>query len=514
MTSASGLRTSAPDRECLLALPAMDRRRSVILYFAVIGSIWVVNFAVGEPVVTLIAGGLLMILIHLRLGIDELGKAPLRLNPLSFYLFWYMMVVGVSAIYAGYLISCGETISLGPFKLDPKDIASGYLIFLAGSGAFYAGMQYYRPVHWCEQTELRIKSSADFPILLGAMYVIGLTGLLIPSLLNPLGSALSPLVAYAPITAVSCFALGARESTLTRPGFGLLLLIGTAGLVAGSLNSGAKSELMLSFFPALWFILVYHQRWLPLAAVGGMLIYSVVFQVVTISRMNSRYYADPQSVTQRTELANQIVDAFRQWLQGARVAQEDSSSEGSDDSETHKFLMREFQPSAVAFIAHEVREGGLFMGTTLDYVGYALVPRILWPDKPRVIRGGWFTFMLGMADSPDSATTNTAQYAAGELYWNFGLPGVLVGMALLGALVGRLWQMAGNDPHRDPLRMMLYILLMLNLQEMSEAGSMLVGIIAQYLVFGTALRIQAMVVERNADERVSSGESRFEAIVS
>jgi len=294
----------------------------------------------------------------------------------------------------------------------------------------------------------------------------------------------------------------------------MLVFIGTAGLIAGSLNSGAKSELMLSFLPAFWFILVYHQRWLPLAAVGGMLIYPIVLQVVTISRLNSRYYAESQSVTERTELANRIVDAFREWLQGARVPQADSSTGDPDKSTTHEFLIRVFQPAAVAFIAHEVREGGFLMGTTLDYVGYALVPRILWPDKPRVIRGGWFTFMLGMADSPDLATTNTAQYAAGELYWNFGLPGVLMGMALIGALVGRLWQMAGSDPHRDPLRMMLYIMLMLSLQEMSEAGTMLVGVISNYLVFGIAIRVQTMVAKRNTYEGVSPGEPQLKAIVS
>jgi hypothetical protein len=144
------------------------------------------------------------------------------------------------------------------------------------------------------------------------------------------------------------------------------------------------------------------------------------------------------------------------------------------------------------------------MGASMDYVGYALIPRLFWPDKPRVIQGGWFTFMLGLADSPESATTNMAQNAQGELYWNFGLPGVIVGMALLGVLLGKLWRMAGDDPRFDPLRMMLYILVMLRLQEMSEAGTVFVQLISQFLVFGTALEMKARSAKEAAKRSVKN----------
>jgi hypothetical protein len=65
-------------------------------------------------------------------------------------------------------------------------------------------------------------------------------------------------------------------------------------------------------------------------------------------------------------------------------------------------------------------------------------------------------------------------------------------MGMLGVLFGWLWRMAGNDPHRDPLRMLLYFAVMTTPQAMSEAGSTLVQIVSDFLVFGTALRMRAV----------------------
>lgn len=480
------------------------------LHFAAVAGLWVVYLVIGNPVVTLITGGLLMTLTYIKLGLDELNAAPLCLSPLSFYFFWDSIVGGVSAIYAGSWILSGEALEVGPWTVAPQDVAAGYLIFLTGSLALHAGFQYCRPIDRFEGAIPSTYSNAGFLSLLGVMYAVGLIGLLKPSLTDPLGAALSPLVNCGPITALSCFGLARSELALSPLSFAAIFGFGTAGLVVGGLNSGAKSNLMFSLVPLIWFILRYHRRWLPIAGVAGILLFSVVYQVVGLSRSNSRYYADKQSVTASPQEARQMLDAFQQWLRGARF--ESEPSDGGHSGTAHDFLLRQFQPLPVGFIAHEVREGGFLMGTTFDYVPYALVPRILWPDKPRVIRGGWFTFMLGMADSPDSATTNTAQYAAGELYWNFGLVGVLVGMGVLGALLGRLWQMAGNDPHRDPLRMMLYIVIMLSLQEMAEAGTMLVAIVAQFVVFGTALRLQKIFLEKEPMAQFSARQLKLKGM--
>jgi hypothetical protein len=491
----------------LTAFSAPAQSRRVALHLVAVAALWAVDLGLGNPVITLVVGGLLMTFIYVKLGMDELHATPLRLSPLSFYFFWDSIVVGPSAIDAAFCISSGEPLNLGPWSVPPDDVAAGYLIFLTGSVALHAGFQYCRPVGNIDRGVPCVYSNTAFLWLLAVLYAVGLIGLMKPTLTDPLGAAFGPAILASAITALSCFALSRRDLDMSPFLFVVIMLLGSAGLLVGNLNSGSKSALMFSFFPLIWFLLLYHPRWLPLAGVVGFLIYSVVWQVVNLSRNNSRYYATKQSVTQSDEFANQMLDAFQQWRRGARAEAEHSDSANSGTF--HTFLSRQFQPLPVGFIAHEVREGGLLMGGPLDYVGITLVPRLFWPDKPRVIRGAWFTFMIGMADSPDAATTNTAQYAAGELYWNFGLPGVIVGMVLIGALLGKLWQMAGSNPHRDPLRMVLYILIMQSTQEMAEAGTVLTGIVANFLVFGTALRIQKLALRDTPNQLSCPGTAKL-----
>jgi hypothetical protein len=50
----------------------------------------------------------------------------------------------------------------------------------------------------------------------------------------------------------------------------------------------------------------------------------------------------------------------------------------ASSSQTREFLLRQFEPLLVSFIVHQVKEGGLMMGSTLNYVGYGLVPRRFW----------------------------------------------------------------------------------------------------------------------------------------
>jgi hypothetical protein len=119
----------------------------------------------------------------------------------------------------------------------------------------------------------------------------------------------------------------------------------------------------------------------------------------------------------------------------------------------------------------------------MRYAIYAFIPRVLWPNKPSVSRGTWFTAYLGAAAREEEATTSTGISATGELYWNFGVPGVVVGMCGIGLLYGILWRMAGANP-RTPLRMLLYVLVSIpGMVDMPEAVTVYGGILSQLLLF-------------------------------
>jgi hypothetical protein len=66
---------------------------------------------------------------------------------------------------------------------------------------------------------------------------------------------------------------------------------------------------------------------------------------------------------------------------------------------------------------------------------YPFIPRFLWPSKPILQEGGWFTVAL-RGGSGDAATVgaSTAITYPGDLYLQFGLLGIPVGMFALGVV--------------------------------------------------------------------------------
>jgi hypothetical protein len=89
----------------------------------------------------------------------------------------------------------------------------------------------------------------------------------------------------------------------------------------------------------------------------------------------------------------------------------------------------------------EIAERDGLIGTTL-LQGFAalFVPRLLWPDKPTYAPGAWFSWYLGYAETPETATSATGMPLPTELYWSFGLTGVLVGVPLLAGLYFLVWR--------------------------------------------------------------------------
>lgn len=68
-------------------------------------------------------------------------------------------------------------------------------------------------------------------------------------------------------------------------------------------------------------------------------------------------------------------------------------------------------------------------GKSLTYIPLSYVPRLLWPGKPIFDNGQWVTSNFGHGPWIRSSTGATW---VGELYYNFGWTGIIVGMTLLG----------------------------------------------------------------------------------
>ena len=90
------------------------------------------------------------------------------------------------------------------------------------------------------------------------------------------------------------------------------------------------------------------------------------------------------------------------------------------------------------------QKNGFYNGEASAPVVAALVPRILWPDKPQVMLGQWFALEAGLAYRGETGKTNNSVNLTipGECYLDFGWIGVIIGCFLFGLFVAALWNSA------------------------------------------------------------------------
>lgn len=430
-----------------------------------------------DPVTTLTLGGVASFPVYLLLAWVEARRAPLFFSPLSFYFLWYSVCFGLSAVHIANRIERGDIIGFSITYVHPENIAPAYLIYLIGSFALHAGVQIFRPLptpptdaprgaHFTVSGEASRAGAPvlGFALLWGAGIIVRLFG---PSL-SFLGAA-QGVLNWAALTGLCAYAIfrGAdRDRGLV---FWAVLGLGTLIELYFSLRTGSKAFIMFAFIPVVWLMTRdrrLHRWFLP--TFGALLLFYVTLVAPVVSASRNRNWRGEAQ-------ADRIISTYL-----------DQSYQDSGDSEdqVNKFLERQFDPIPVAFLHREVERTGLRYGETMDYLLYAFIPRILWADKPAVTRGGWFTLYLGQARKESDVSTSTGQTAIGELYWNFGYQGVVLGMAALGTLIGALWRLTRARAHEDALLFLLYMSLAFGMLDMPEAGTVLVSVVYRALVIG------------------------------
>jgi len=439
-----------------------------------------------QPRLTLVSGGMICFFVYIYIGLREARKSSLWLTPLSFYFFWYSIGLGISPLYLGLTLKQDDLVRFASDQtmVPLTDLANAYVLYLAGSLALHVGMQIFRP-------KLSPKSS---PIsghnLLGWLAVVWIAGLLFqfsPQSFSFLGAAVK-IFSIAVVGSVCGFAVTPPEKMgITRPVFAMLLIIGTAGVFFGNLASGSKAYIMFSFLPVVWLCITKPRLrvWIPALVVVLATFYLFIVAPVI-------YTAREKPLQEGEDPRQHIVESFDTWLKERPEVLSGSFFEEQVD----QFLNRQFDVVPVGFIMGEVNSSGLLMGDSLKYAAFAFVPRVLWPGKPNVTRGAWFSTYLGLFETEAEATTSIGMTATGELYWNYGMPGVFLGMLAIGSLIGLLWRMASADPRGRPMHMLLYVSTMLSMTDMPEAVTVFVSIAVTFITFKAAFIVFDMVVRR------------------
>jgi hypothetical protein len=170
------------------------------------------------------------------------------------------------------------------------------------------------------------------------------------------------------------------------------------------------------------------------------------------------------------------------------------TNDGVDEENT--LFMRFSNFNQLSNVVQVVEEDGYYEGSTLSYLGFAFIPRIIWPEKPLIQMGAWFAQRIGRGYINEYGRFTNAinMTASGELYMNFGYAGVIFGSLFFGMLISIFWSSVSmvDEPNNIPGTLFGFYLLFLGLFSFGANLSILVTILAMYLaslLFAFALKI-------------------------
>jgi hypothetical protein len=337
----------------------------------------------------------------------------------------------------------------------------GYLAFLTGYYAFFRARKAPRAV----QENLR---GNLFLFVVGGM---GLVGLLCLGLLESavkqgrgVGLVVGTLSQLWPIFlfswALAWYLLFSRQTTRGQKWIVLAFILPGGLLAAYSTFSDKSLALTLVVVPMVsrW----YARRKMP----WTFLIVTLLVLIFVIFPLYNtfRWFDGGMSKGERVGMAVQTIQTWDQ--------------ENFLRFSIHTFTARMAMVNSLAVVIRESpRWVPRMYGKTIfmPTVAY-FIPRIVWPDKP--------TMNFGKDFAREFRVTNTLNKEVlvgstipGELYWNFGFPGIVVGMALFGAFVRFLYRRYAEGVHSSPLLVATHVALLVQWVHI-VGGSVAAGFVA------------------------------------
>jgi hypothetical protein len=173
-------------------------------------------------------------------------------------------------------------------------------------------------------------------------------------------------------------------------------------------------------------------RWFAAATVA---VVFLIFPFVSLWRAASDRIdsADPRDVV--VELPHQTLD--RDWVTGGPHSLEATDALTSPLALTsHRLYGFDSMVLLVRYTPSEVPHQD---GATLLNLAAGLVPRIFWADKPNIGIGYWFGESYWGTPEGVPVVAQAITHP-GELYVDFGVVGVIVGMAILGLWYRLAWE--------------------------------------------------------------------------
>lgn len=98
----------------------------------------------------------------------------------------------------------------------------------------------------------------------------------------------------------------------------------------------------------------------------------------------------------------------------------------------------------VTNVVELVKKNGYYKGKATAPLAIALIPRVLWPEKPLIAIGAWFAVEIGQGREFEGWYNNSINMTIpGHLFLDFGWLGLCVGCLLMGGAFSALWNASG-----------------------------------------------------------------------
>ncbi len=202
-----------------------------------------------------------------------------------------------------------------------------------------------------------------------------------------------------------------------------------------ALSSGMKGEVALVMLPVLLPLLRSRLTPLRLGSLVALFLFVIIFLFPFTNAWRDANWTG-QGSAQAVGISEVASTVAASWEREGLIA--------TGTESTVRWLSRGSTAESGGLVMQLAERDGHIGSVLLKGLATIFVPRFLWPDKPAYAPGAWFTWYLGNADSPETATTATAMMLGTELYWMFGIPGVIFGMALLAILYFKVARYLAN----------------------------------------------------------------------
>jgi len=461
--------------------------RSLKIHCLMVAALFVAWQAIESSAVVLVVGGVIFFVGSLAIARNESHTTPLLITPLSWWFCWQALTLGLSPIWMGSRLGGATAVNFVGQTVTLDNVVEGFFYYALGCLAMHFALQRTRPKGTIAPIGRNSSSES-----LGMIVILSACGLFVAvfgARLASLGTFAGPLQMGSLSAACSLAIAPPRSLPQRSPMYWYAIAAAMAVCVFVHAISGLKFMLMLSMLPLVWIFLLRKS------------LRKTLLILIPALALTYVYLVEPVIDGLRNIVGSaEIKDSLIETAEGGNLGEVASLETATLLQRLDKIAEREFYGIYVGFLVQDTKAFGFKRGETMDYLLYAFIPRIFWPEKPNVSRGAWYTAYLGGADSEATATSGSALTAPGELYWNFGLPGLVIGMAVLGWLIGRLlWQTAGADPRTNPVRMLAMLTAALLVSNEMEAGTMLVAIVVDAIVLRLALtlmRVERVVIAR------------------